>query len=57
MALVVKYQPANAGDIRDMGLIHRRKHSNSLQHSSLGSLRDREPGRPQSMGSQRAGHD
>ena len=39
MALVVKNQPANAGDVRDVGLIHGSGvspgggHSNTLQYS------------------------
>ena len=45
VALVVKIMPANAGDIRDMGLIPgwRRspggRHSNPLQYSCLENLR------------------
>ena len=35
MALVVKNPPANAGDVRDMGLIPGGEHSNSPQCSCL----------------------
>ena len=63
MALVVKNLPANAGDVRDVGLIlelgrfPKRGHSNSLQYSYLRIPWTQEPGRLQSMGLQRVGHD
>ena len=62
MALVVKNLPANAGDIGDVSLIPGSGkspgggHGNSLQYSCLENLMDREPGRVQSTGSQRVGH-
>ena len=54
--------PANAGDIRDVGLIPGSGrspggHGHLLQYSCLENLRTEEPGRLQSMGSQRVGHD
>ena len=70
VALVVKNSPANAGDMRDKGLIPGSGrspgggHGNPLQHSCLENPIDRgdspwtkEPGRLQTMGSQRVGHD
>ena len=59
MALVVKNLSANAGDIRDMGLIlelgrsPEGEHGNPLQYSCLEKSMDAEPGRFQSMGPQR----
>ena len=47
MALVIKNLPANAGDIRDAGLIPESgrspggRHGNPLQYSCLGNLMDR----------------
>ena len=55
MALVVKNSRVNAGDIRDVGLI-----SGLATHSSIFAWRIpriEEPGRLQSTGSQRVGHD
>jgi len=51
VALLVKYQSANAGDLRDLGLISGLKrssggaHGNSLQYSCLENPIDREAGR------------
>ena len=62
MALVVKNSPANAGDIRDTGLIPRSGRSPGRGHSNPSSVlawrtpRTEEPCGLQSMGSQRAGH-
>ena len=62
VALVVKNPPAIAGDIRDMGSIPRLGRSpgegngNSLQYSCLGNFMGKEPGRLQSVRSQRDGH-
>ena len=62
VVLVVKNPPANAGDIRDMGLIPGLGRSpgggngNPLQYSCLEKWTE-EPGGLQSMGSQRVGHD
>ena len=56
--LVVKNLPANAGDIRDMGSVPGwgrspgGGHSNPFQYSCLENATDKEPGRPQSIGSQ-----
>ena len=59
MALVVKKLPANAGDIRDMGLIPGsggfpgEGNGNTLQYSCLENPMDRGEGQAiQSMGSQ-----
>ena len=61
--LVVKKPPVNAGDMRDTGLIPgsrrypRGRHGN---HSSILAWRipwTEEPGRQQSMGLHRVGHD
>ena len=41
MVLIVKKLPANAGDIRDAGLIPGGRHGNSLQYSCLENLKDR----------------
>ena len=63
MELVVKNPPANAGDVRDEGLVPGSGRSpgggngNPLQYSCLENPKSREPGGLQSMGSQRAGHD
>jgi len=59
---VVKNLPANAGDTRDMGSIlglryHGVGNGNPLQYSCLENLMDKKPGRLQSMGLQRVGHD
>ena len=62
MVLVVKNSPANAGEVRDSGSI---PESGNLEkematHSSVLAWRSpwtEEPGRLQSMGSQRVGHD
>ena len=49
MALVVKNMPANAGDVRDMGLIpglgrsHGGGNGNPLQYSCLGNSWTEEP--------------
>ena len=62
MAQTVKNPPANAGDVRGMGLIPGSGRSpgegngNPLQYSCLGNSMDRGPGGLQSMGSQRIGH-
>ena len=63
MALVVKNPPANAGDITDVGLIPGLGRSLGGQygtHSSILAWRipwTEEPGRLQSIGFQRVGHD
>ena len=57
-----KEPPANAGDIRDAGLIPGSgrspggKHGNPLQYSCLENPKEEEPGGLQSIGSQRVGH-
>ena len=62
VALVVKNPPASVGDIRDVGLIPGSGRllgggrGNPLQFSCLENSVDREPGRLQSIGLQRAGH-
>ena len=62
MALVVKNPPANAGDMRGAGLIPGWGRSpgeeigNPPQYSWLENSMTEEPGRVQSMGSQRVGH-
>ena len=59
---MVKNPPANAGDIRDMGSIPGSGRSpgggrsNPLQDSPLENPMDREPGKLQSIGYQRVGH-
>ena len=59
MTLVVKNPPANAGDIRDLGLIPQSGrspgggHGNSLQSSCLENPMDRKPGGIWSIGSQK----
>ena len=63
VALVIKNPPANAGDIRDAGSVPGSGRSpgggqgNPLQYSCLEVPMEREPGRLQSMGSQRVRHD
>ena len=63
MALVVKNPPANAGDVRDVGLIPglgRFPGGRHATHSSILAWRvpwTEEPGRLQSMVSQRVGQD
>ena len=63
VAIVVKNPPANAGDIRDMGLIPGSERSSGegngtpLQYSCLENSMTEEPGGLQSMGLQRVGHD
>ena len=63
MALAVKNPPANAGDIRDMGLIPglgRSLEKKMATHSSILAWEipwTEETGRLQSMRSQRVGHD
>ena len=57
---VEKNSPANASDaslIPGSGRSVGGGNGNPLQYSCLGNAVDREPGRPHSMGSQRAGHD
>ena len=57
MALVVKNLPANAGDVRDVGLVPGERQGNPLQYSCLENPMDREePVGLQSTGSQRVGH-
>ena len=56
MVLVIKNLPANAGDIRDMGLISGlgrfpgKGNGNTLQYSCLENPGTEEPGGLQSMG-------
>ena len=63
MVLVVKNPPANAGDLREEGLIPGSGrfpgggNGNPLKDSCLENPWTEEPGRPQSMGSQSVGHD
>ena len=63
MALVVKNPPPNAGDSRDMGSIAGLEdllEEGMATHSSILAWRiswTEEPGRLQSIGSQRVGHD
>ena len=60
---MVKNPPANAGDIRDVGLIlglgrsPGGGHGNPVQYSCLENLMDRGASGLQSIGSQRVGHD
>ena len=62
VALVVKNPPANAGDVRDMGLIpglgrsHGGGNGNPLQYSCLGNSWTEEPSRLQSIGFQGVRH-
>ena len=59
---MVKNLPANAGDLREGGLIAGSGrslgggHNNPLQYFCLENPVEREPGGLQSMGSQRVGH-
>ena len=59
---MVKNLPANAGDLREGGLIPGSgrspggEHDNPLQYFCLENPMEREPGGLQSMGSQRVGH-
>ena len=59
VVLVVRNLPANAGDVRDVGLIPGWGrslgvgHGNLLQYSFLENPMEEEPGRLQSIGSQR----
>ena len=63
VAPVVKNPPANAGDIRDAGLITGSvrspggRHGNPLQYSCLENPMDREAWGLKSMGSQKVGLD
>ena len=60
MALVVKNPPANAGEVRDVGLIPDPLEEDMATHSNILAWEipwTEEPGRPQSMGSQRVRHD
>ena len=63
MALVVKNPPANAGEIRDEGSIPgsgRSPEEGMATHSSIFAWRipwTEEPGRQQSIGSQKVGYD
>ena len=63
MMLVVKNLSVKAGDARDMGLTpglgrsSGRGHGNPLQYSCLEIPWTEKPGRLQSPGSQRVGHD
>ena len=63
MALVGKNLPANAGDVRDAGLIPGRGRSPGggngtlLQYSCLGNPMDREAWQARYIGLQRDGHD
>jgi len=60
---MVKNLPANAGDIRDVGSIPGsgrspgEEHGNPLQYACLENPMTEEPGRLQSMGLHRVGHD
>ena len=62
-SIVVKNQPANAGDIRDTGSIPESGrasgggHSNPLEYSCLENLMDREAWQAIVQGSQRVRHD
>ena len=62
VALVVKNLPANAGDVRDVGLIPGsgrspgEGHDNPLQYSYLENPWTKEPGGLQFMGFARVGH-
>ena len=63
MVLVVKNPPDSAGYIRNVGFIPGLVrspgggHGNPLQYSCLENPRSEEPGRVQSIGSHRVGHD
>ena len=57
---MVKNPPTNAGDLRDTGWILGMGRYLGATHSSILAWRipwTEEPGRPQSIGSQRFGHD
>ena len=60
---MVRNLSANAGDVRDVGLIPGWGrslgvgHGNLLQYSFLENPMEEEPGRLQSMGLQKVGHD
>ena len=59
VAQMVKNPPCNAGDlgsIPGLGRCPGGGHGNSLQYSCLENLMDEKPGRLQSMGSPRVGH-
>jgi len=63
VALVIKKLPANAGDVRDTGLIpvlRRSPEESKATHSHILAWRipwTEDPGGLQSMGLQRVGHD
>ena len=63
MTLVVKNPTANAGDLRDVGLIPELERSpgggpgKPLQHSCLENIGTEEPGGLQSHSVERVGHD
>ena len=62
ITLVVKNSPANAGDVRDVGLVpglgrSPRGHGNQLVFLAWRIPWTEEPSRLQSIGSQRVGHD
>ena len=63
VVLGVKNPPAKAGDIRDVGSVpglqrsSGRGHGNPLQYSCLENPMEEEPGKLQSMASQRVGQD
>ena len=63
MALVVKNPPANAGGVRDVGLVPELGrspgggHGNPLKYFCLENPMEVEPDGLQSIGSQRVGHD
>ena len=63
VVLVIKNLPANAGDLRDAGLVPGLGrspdggHGNLLQYSCLEILWTEKPGRLQSIALQRVGHD
>ena len=57
MALVVKNPPANSGDIRDMGSIPGLGRSPGGEHDVWRFPWTEKPGRLQSIGLQRVGHD
>ena len=63
VVLALKNLPANAGDIRDVGLIPGSErspggwHGNPFQNSCLENPMEEEPDGLQSIGSHRIGHD
>ena len=62
VVLVIENPPANAGDIRDLGLIpgsgrSQEGHGNTFQYSCLENPMAEEPSRLQSTGSQRVRHE